>query len=115
VAWNKEVVSAAQIAARQQTSLSTLDNQASQTQEVLQQSKAASGVVEQLQLIAQMIGITNSELTLLNQTLATTSRVLTDMAAQGASERQLSLGKGDDVRAGYTDKGKPVVVPKTLP
>jgi P-type conjugative transfer protein TrbJ len=115
VAWNKEVVGAAQIAARQQTSLSTLDSQASQTQDVLQQSKAASGVVEQLQLIAQMIGITNSELLVLNQTLATTSRVLTDMAAQGASERQLSIGKGDDARAGYTDKGKPVVVPKALP
>ena len=67
------------------------------------------------QLIAQMIGITNSELTLLNQTLATASRVLTDLAASSASERQLSLGKGDDVRSGYTDKGKPVTVPHSLP
>jgi hypothetical protein len=69
----------------------------------------------QLQLIAQMIGITNSELLVLNQTLATTGRVLTDMAALSASERQLSLGKSDDVRSGYTDKGLPNAVPSTLP
>ena len=114
-AWNQEVVGASQVAARQQTSLSTLDNQATRTQAVLQQSQAASGEVEQLQLIAQMIGITNSELLVLNQTLATTGRVLTDMAAQGASEKQLSLGKSDDARAGYTDKGLPNAVPSTLP
>ena len=114
-AWNQEVVGASQVAARQQTSLSTLDSQATQTQAVLQQSKGASGEVEQLQLIAQMIGITNSELLVLNQTLATTGRVLTDMAALSASEKQLSLGKSDDARSGYTDKGLPNVVPSTLP
>jgi P-type conjugative transfer protein TrbJ len=74
-AWNQEVVGASQVAARQQTTLEKLDDQATQTQAVLQQSQAASGVVEQLQLIAQLIGITNSEITVLNQTLATTSRV----------------------------------------
>jgi hypothetical protein len=114
-AWNQEVVGASQVAARQQTSLSTLDSQATQTQAVLKQSQAANGEVEQLQLIAQMIGITNSELLVLNQTLATTGRVLTDMAALSASEKQLSLGKSDDARSGYTDKGLPNVVPSTLP
>jgi P-type conjugative transfer protein TrbJ len=115
VAWNDEVVGAAQIASRQQTTLSTLDTEASQTQQVLQQSKSATGEVEVLQLITQMIGITNSELTLLNQTFATTSRVLTDMAASSASERQLSMGKSDDVRAGYTERGMTVAVPHSLP
>ena len=114
-AWNQEVVGASQVAARQQTSLSTLDSQATQTQAVLKQSQVASGEVVQLQLIAQMIGITNSELLVLSQTLATTGRVLTDMAAQSASEKQLSLGKGDDARSGYTDKGLPNAVPSTLP
>jgi P-type conjugative transfer protein TrbJ len=114
-AWNQEVVGASQVAARQQTSLSKLDDQATQTQNVLSQSQAASGVVEQLQLIAQLIGITNSELGVLNQTLATTGRVLTDMAAVSASERNLSLGKSDDARSGYTDKGVPNVVPTTMP
>jgi hypothetical protein len=114
-AWNQEVVGASQVAARQQTSLSNLDSQAAQTQTVLTQAQAGSGVVEELQLIAQMIGITNSEVLVLSQTLSTTGRVLTDLAAQGASEKQLSLGKSDDARAGYTDKGVPVPVPYTLP
>jgi hypothetical protein len=114
-AWNQEVVGAAQVAVRQQTALSSLDDQATQTQNVLKQSQSASGEVELLQLIVQMIGITNSELLVLNQTLATTGRVLTDMAALDASGRQSSLGKSDDVREGYTDKGAPVVVPSTLP
>jgi hypothetical protein len=114
-AWNEEVVGASQVAARQQTSLSNLDSQAAQTQQVLAQAQAGQGVVEELQLIAQMIGITNSELIVLNQTLSTTGRVLTDLAAQSASEKQLSLGKADDARAGYTDKGISVPVPSTLP
>jgi hypothetical protein len=114
-AWNQELLGASQVAARQQTTLSNLDSQAAQTQTVLQQAQAGSGVVEELQLIAQMISITNSELLVLNQTLSTTGRVLTDLAAQGASEKQLSLGKSGDARAGYTDKGVPVPVPSTLP
>jgi P-type conjugative transfer protein TrbJ len=115
LAWNQEVLGAAQIASRQQTSLATLDAQAAETQQILQQSAGASGVVEELQLIAQLIGVTNSELGVLGQTLATSSRALTDMAALSASERQQSLGKGDDARAGYTDKGAPVSVPRALP
>lgn len=114
-AWNQEVVGAAQVAARQQTALSNLDAQAAQTQSVLSQSESASGVVQQLQLIAQLVGITNSEINVLSQTLATTGRVLTDMAAVGASNRNLSLGKSDDARAGYTDKGAPNVVPSAMP
>ena len=65
--------------------------------------------------MAQLIGISNAQLILINQTLATTSRVLTDMAAQGASERQLSSAKKQDNLANYTDKGAPVAVPSQLP
>jgi P-type conjugative transfer protein TrbJ len=114
-AWNEEVVGASQVASRQQTNLSNLDAQAAQTQSILSQAQAGSGVVQELQLVAQLIGITNSELIVLNQTLATTGRVLTDLSAQAASEKQLSLGKSDDARAGYTDKGTPNVVPSTMP
>ncbi len=114
-AWNQEIVGASQIAARQQTTLSTLDDHANQTSAILQQSQAASGVVAQLQLVAQLIGITNAELILINQTLATTGRVLTDMAAAGASERQVSITKKQDNLANYTDKGAPVAVPSQLP
>jgi len=115
-AWHQEVTAAAQVASRQQTSIENLEQNATQTQNLLNQSEAAGGqVASQLQLIAQLIGITNSELLVLNQTFATTGRVLTDMAAAESSERQMSLGKKDDARAGYTDKGMPVPVPHTLP
>ena len=104
------------MAARQQTSLSTLDSQASQTQAVLQQSQAATGEIQQLQLIAQMIGITNSELLVLEPD-ARNDR----SCADGHGRRRarpigsLSLGKSDDARAGYTDKGAPDAVPSTMP
>ncbi len=115
-AWHQEVVGAAQVAARQQTSLETLETHAAKTQDLLNQSESNGGqVAAQLQIIAQLIGITNTELLVLNQTLSTTGRVLTDMAAAGASEKQLSLTKQDDARANYTDKGPPTVVPHTMP
>ena len=115
-AWHQEVVGAAQVAARQQTSFETLETHAAKTQDLLNKSGANGGQVStQLQVIAQLIGITNTELLVLNQTLATTGRVLTSMAAAGASERQLSLTKQDDARANYTDKGAPNVVPHSLP
>jgi conjugal transfer/entry exclusion protein len=114
-AWHAEVVGAAQIAARQQSDLSTLDDHAQQTQSILQQSPGTDGIVGQLQLITQMIGISNAQLGLINQTLSTTGRVLTDLAATSASEGQLSIAKKSDHRAGYTDKGTPVTVPHTLP
>jgi hypothetical protein len=52
---------------------------------------------------------------LLNQTFMTTSRVLTDMAAATASERQAAESRKDDAQDGYTDRGDPVVVPHELP
>jgi hypothetical protein len=115
-AWHREVVGAAQVAARQQTSLETLETHATKTQDLLNQSDAHAGeVASQLQVIAQLIGVTNTELLVLNQTLSTTGRVLTGAAAAGASERQMSLTKQDDARANYTDKGLPVAVPHSMP
>jgi hypothetical protein len=115
-AWHGEVVASAQVAARQHTSLETLETHATKTQDLLNQSDAHAGEVSsQLQVIAQLIGITNTELLVLNQTLATTGRVLTNAAAASSSERQYSMTKQDDARAGYTDKGAPVVVPHTMP
>ena len=102
---------ASQVAARQQTALSTLDNQATQTQDVLRQSQAASGEIQQLQLIAQMIGITNSELLVLNQTLATTGRVLTDMAAPWTRPSGSCRSARATMRAGIHGQGRAHVGP----
>ena len=107
---------ASQVAARQQTSLSTLDNQATQTQAVLKQSQAASGEVEQLQLIAQMIGITNSELLVLEPDARDDRTCPDGHGGARARPRSSSRSARATTRAsGYTDKGLPNAVPSTLP
>ncbi len=113
--WNQEVLAASQVAARQQTVLSTLDNHASQADKVLQQSSNASGEVAQLQTVVQMLRLMQTELITINQSLATTGRVLTDMAAAEGSERQLSRTKKQSSLANYTSRGAAVVVPHKLP
>lgn len=113
--WNQEVLAASEIAARQQTVLSTLDDHATQADRVLQQSQNASGEVAQLQTIVQMLRLMETELVTINQSLATTGRVLTDLAAAEASARQLSRTKKQSSLTNYRDRGTPVVVPHKLP
>jgi P-type conjugative transfer protein TrbJ len=113
--WNNEVLAASQIAARQQTVLSTLDDQATQADKVLSQSENASGVVAQLQTVVEMLRLMQGQLITINQTLATASRVLADMAATEAANSALSQSKKQSSLAGYTNRGAPVSVPHTLP
>jgi P-type conjugative transfer protein TrbJ len=113
--WNTEVLAASQIAARQQTVLSTLDDQATQADKVLSQSENASGVVAQLQTVVEMLRLMQGQLITINQTLATASRVLADMAASQAANSALSQGKKQSSLANYTSRGAPVSVPHTLP
>lgn len=114
-AWNSEVLSASEVASRQQTVLLTLDQHAAAANQVLALSQNAEGVVAQLQTVVQMLRLMQTELITINQTLATTSRVLTDMAAADASNRQLSRAKKGSSLAGYTNRGAPVAVPHRLP
>jgi hypothetical protein len=62
-----------------------------------------------------MLAVLHADLGAVVQTLATTGRVLSDAAAGGASERQLSLEKKKRNLANYTNRGTPVAVPSTLP
>lgn len=114
-AWNTEILAASQVAARQQTVLSTLDQQATQADGVLLQSQNASGVVAQLQTVVQMLRLMQGQLITINQSLATSGRVLADLAAAEASDWQLSRMKKVNSLAGYTNRGAPVSVPHTLP
>jgi conjugal transfer/entry exclusion protein len=113
--WNTEVLAASQIAARQQTVLSTLDEQANQADTVLRQSQNASGVVAQLQTVVEMLRLMEGQLLTINQSLATATRVLGDVASADASNRQLSRTKKQESLAGYTNRGAPVAVPHRLP
>jgi P-type conjugative transfer protein TrbJ len=113
--WNNELLGAAQIAARQQTILSTLEQQANKADDVVQQSQNASGEVAQMQAIVEMLRLMQTQLVTINQSLATSNRVLADIAASQASNHQLSRAKKQTSLAGYTSRGAPVNVPHRLP
>jgi P-type conjugative transfer protein TrbJ len=113
--WNQEVLAAAQIASRQQTVIGKLGDSAAKAREIAQQSQNAPGEVAQLQLIVQMLSILHTQLLTLNQTLATTGRVLTDIGAGSASASQLSQAKRQTSLSNYTSRGDPVRVPSRMP
>jgi P-type conjugative transfer protein TrbJ len=113
--WNTEILAASEVASRQQAVLSDLDQHAAAANQVLESSKNAEGVVAQLQTVVQMLRLMQTELITVNQTLATTGRVLSDMAAADASNRQLSRAKKGSSLGGYTNRGAPVAVPHRLP
>jgi conjugal transfer/entry exclusion protein len=114
-AWNDEILAASQVASRQQTVLEHLDDAAAKASDLVQQSQNAGAELQQLQLIVQMLGIMDAQLVTLNQSFATTSRVLSDMAATSASSADLSQSKRDNSLSGYTNRGPSVSVPTRLP
>jgi conjugal transfer/entry exclusion protein len=113
--WNTEILAASLVAARQQTVLATLDAQAAQANTVLEHSQNASGEVAQLQAVVEMLRLMEGQLITINQSLASAGRVLADIAASDASNRQLSRGKKQSSLANYTSRGAPVNVPHRLP
>ena len=69
----------------------------------------------QLQLVVQMLGVVESQMTMLVQNLTTTGRALVDLGAANASERQLSTERRRRNRLNYTSRGAPVTVPSQMP
>lgn len=113
--WSREILAASQIASRQQAAIGTLGDSAAKVQDLALQSQTAPGERAQLQLIVQTLAILHTQLSTIHQTLATTGRVLTDMGAASASERQLSQAKKQNSLSNYTWKGDSVRVPTEMP
>lgn len=113
--WNQEVLAASHVAARQQSLIEKLGDRANEARDLVVQSQNAAGEIGQLQLVVQMLSIMHAQLLTIDQTLATTGRVLTDMSATSASASQLSLAKKADSLSNYTSRGDPVRVPIRLP
>lgn len=113
--WQQDIWSSTMVAARAQSVLSTLNQNASQAATILSNSASAQGTVAQLQAVVQMLALMQSQTNSLIQSLATTGRVLTTSASVGASERQLSREKKRRNLAGYTRRGSPVSVHTKLP
>jgi P-type conjugative transfer protein TrbJ len=112
--WEDEVLSSAQVAARSQATLSTLESSATEAAAILSRSQNSDGQVAQMQSIVQMLGLMQAQNGAVIQSLATTGRVLTSSAARTAAEKQLSREKKRRHLLNYTYRG-PDVAPMTMP
>jgi conjugal transfer/entry exclusion protein len=112
--WEEEILASAQVAARSQATLSTLQNSSTEAAAILQRAASSDGQVAQMQSIVQMLGLMQSQNNSLLQSLTTTGRVLTATAADSAAMRNLSREKKRRQLAGYTSRG-PAVPPMNMP
>jgi len=112
--WEGEILSSAEVAARSQATLSSLQNNATEAAAILAGSRASDGEVAQMQSVVQMLGLVQSQNNSVLQSLETTGRVLTATAAKDAAERQLAREKKRRHLAGYTSRG-PSVPPMAMP
>lgn len=115
IGWQNEVLASSEIAERSQASISDTQELTDLASQILQYSGSAQGEVGQLQLVVQMLGVVESQMTMLVQNLTTTGRALVDLGAENASERQLSTERRRRNRLNYTSRGTPVNVPSQMP
>ena len=113
--WQNEVLASSEIAARSQSSISNTEELTDLAKQILQLSGSTEGEVGQLQLILQILGVVQSQMTMLVQNLATTGRAMVETGAATASERQLSTERRRRNRLIYTSRGAPVSVPSQMP
>jgi conjugal transfer/entry exclusion protein len=113
--WQNEILASSEIAARSQSSISSTEALTDLTKQILQLSGSTEGEVGQLQLILQVLGVVQSQMTMLVQNLATTGRAMVETGAATASERQLSTERRHRNRLNYTSRGAPVSVPSQMP
>ncbi len=114
-AWQNEILASSEVAARSQASISDTQALTEAAAEILKYVGATDSEVGQLQLIAQMLGVVQSQMTMLVQNLATTGRAMVESGAASASERQLSSERKRRNRLNYTSRGAAVNVPSTMP
>src|SRR5262249_17784946 len=112
--WQMEILASAQVAERAQTNLATLEEKSAEAKRIVHSSASTEGVVGQLQLILQMLGLIEQDLVALQRTLDTGSRVATNVAATGASEKQLIQERKRLNTENYTSRGTPAPVPSRL-
>jgi conjugal transfer/entry exclusion protein len=113
--WQNEVLASSEIAARSQASISNTEALTDLAKQILQLSGSTDGEVGQLQLILQILGVVQSQMTMLVQNLATTGRAMVETGAATASERQLSTERRRRNRLNYTSRGAAVSVPSQMP
>lgn len=113
--WQDEILASSQIAARSQAAITDTQELTNLASQIVQYSGSAQGEVGQLQLIVQILGVVQSDMTMLVQNLTTMGRALIETGASTASERQLSVERRRRNRLNYTSRGQPVSVPSQMP
>jgi hypothetical protein len=110
-----EIVTASEIAARSQTSVSEIETQTELASTILQNSSGLDTIAGQLQLGLQLCSIMQADFTDMIQNLAMTGRVLSDRAAMEASGQQMARERARRNRLNYRARGAAVSVPSHLP
>ncbi len=113
--YQNEILASSEIAARSQSSLEDAQTLTELAKQILAYTGNTDSEVGQLQLILQMLGVVQSQMTMLVQNLTTTGRALTDTGAANASERQMSDERKRRNRENYTSRGASVSVPNQMP
>jgi len=114
--WRGEITSATLAASRAQSSVSSLDKNNQKIIDLLDASNSSTtGEVRQLQLINQQLALIHAGIISLVQNLATTGRVLTDMAAASTGEKMANREAAIRRTQNYTDRGQTPQRLQTLP
>jgi conjugal transfer/entry exclusion protein len=113
--WQQEILASSEIAARSQSSISETEALTQAAAQIMAYVGGTDSAVGQLQLVVQMLGVVQSQMTMLVQNLATTGRAMVDTGAATASERNISTERKRRNRINYTSRGASVNVPGTLP
>jgi hypothetical protein len=108
-------LASSQIAARSQTEISETQQLTDMASHIVQSSGAAPEEVSQLQLIVQMLGVVQAQMTMLVHNLTTTGRAMVESGAMHASDYHISAERKRRNRMNYTTRGAPVNVPTQLP
>ena len=87
---NREVHSAALVAARAQTTLSTIEANNREAQAILSRSEDSDSQVAQMQSAIQMLAVVHQNLVAITQTVNSAGRVSSDIAAAAVTERRIA-------------------------
>ena len=103
---NAEVYDAALVATRAQTTLSAIESNNKEAQEILRRSEGNGSQVAQLQSALQMLALMHHNLVAITQTVNTAGRVSSDLAAAAVTERRMQREKRRRLLRGHNRNGR---------
>lgn len=113
--WNAALKESSAIAMRAQTNVATLQERLDASDALQGHSAQAPGIVGQLQLVVQQLGLIHTALGSIEANLAYGQRVTATMAGVQAAEQERHEEEGRRMMLNYTDRGPPPRVLTELP